>query len=113
MLYPDTFAEERLGFLPAAASVLLVIFSRNHNYIADKLLKINERKRWTDPPPTDAKARLLQDEEIFQTARLVNCGHFISTVMGDYVRGFLGLSEGNAWELNAFDVRFRFFVEPF
>ena len=31
LLYPDTFAEERLGFLPAAVSALLVIFSRNHN----------------------------------------------------------------------------------
>lgn len=31
LLYPDTFSEERLLFLPAAASVLLVIFSRNHN----------------------------------------------------------------------------------
>lgn len=31
LLYPDTFAEERLGFLPAAVSALLVIFCRNHN----------------------------------------------------------------------------------
>lgn len=31
LLYPDTFSEERLGFLPAAASALLVLFSRNHN----------------------------------------------------------------------------------
>ena len=31
LLYPDTFAEDRLQFLPPAASALLVIFSRNHN----------------------------------------------------------------------------------
>jgi len=31
LLYPDTFSEERLLFLPPATSVLLVIFSRNHN----------------------------------------------------------------------------------
>jgi len=31
LLYPDTFSEERLLFLPAATSVLLVLFSRNHN----------------------------------------------------------------------------------
>ena len=31
LLYADTFAEERLGFLPAAVSALLVVFSRNHN----------------------------------------------------------------------------------
>ena len=40
-------------------------------YIAEMLLKLNERGRWTDPPPTDADARARQDEEIFQTARLV------------------------------------------
>lgn len=31
LLYPDTYSEERLGFVPPAASALLVIFSRNHN----------------------------------------------------------------------------------
>jgi hypothetical protein len=31
LLYPDTFFEERLMFLPPASSVLLVLFSRNHN----------------------------------------------------------------------------------
>jgi hypothetical protein len=70
-LYPDTFAEERLIFLPPAASALLVIFNRNHNYICDMLLKINEKKRWCDPIPTDPKQLAQQDEEIFQTARLV------------------------------------------
>ncbi|KAF9257871.1 heme peroxidase [Marasmius fiardii PR-910] len=103
LLYPDTFSEERLLFLPPATSVLLVILSRNHNYIAEKLLKINERGHWTDPPPEDPAARAKQDEEIFQTARLVNGGHFMSLIMGDYVAGFLGLSEGNAWNMNAFD----------
>ncbi|KAJ7803765.1 heme peroxidase [Mycena olivaceomarginata] len=95
LLYPDSFSEERLIFLPPAASALLVILNRNHN--------INERGRWTDPPPTDEKLRAQQDEEIFQTARLVNCGHFMGLIMSDYVAGFLGLSEGNAWNMNAFD----------
>ncbi|KAJ7174160.1 heme peroxidase [Mycena crocata] len=103
LMYPDTFSEERLIFLPPAASALLVILNRNHNYVADMLLKINERGRWTDPPPTDEKLRAQQDEEIFQTARLVNCGHFMGLIMSDYVAGFLGLSEGNAWNMNAFD----------
>ncbi|KAJ7160327.1 heme peroxidase [Mycena filopes] len=103
LLYPDSFSEERLVFLPPAASALLVILNRNHNYVADMLLKINERGRWTDPPPTDEKLRSQQDEEIFQTARLVNCGHFMGLIMSDYVAGFLGLSEGNAWNMNAFD----------
>jgi hypothetical protein len=40
-------------------------------YIAEKILKINERGTWSDPPPTDAAQRALQDEQIFQTAKLV------------------------------------------
>ncbi|KAJ6549816.1 heme peroxidase [Mycena capillaripes] len=94
LLFPDTFSEERLSFLPPAASALLVILNRNHNYIADMLLKINERGTWNDPPPEDPTHRVKQDEEIFQTARLVNCGHFMSLIVGDYVAGFLGISEG-------------------
>lgn len=80
LLYPDTFAEERLLFLPPAASALLVIFARNHNYIAEILLKINEKKTWSDPPSNDVNQKAKQDEEIFQTARLVNCGHFMSVI---------------------------------
>jgi len=37
-------------------------------FIAEKILKINERGRWQDPPPKDSA---IQDEEIFQTARLI------------------------------------------
>ena len=144
LLYPDTFSEDRLTFLPPGASALLVLFSRNHNvnsliterkqyltllywqYIAERILKINERKKWSDPPPTDEAKRALQDEEIFQTARLVkyavsfliclpvvlkciyltSCGHFMSSIMGDYVAGFLGSSEGCNWNMKAFDVGF-------
>ncbi|KAI0081382.1 heme peroxidase [Panus rudis PR-1116 ss-1] len=103
-LWPDAFAEDRLILVPPAASALLVIFSRNHNYIANMLLKINERGRWSDPPPTDPVKLAIQDEEIFQVARNVNCGHFMATIFGDYVAGFLGLPrDGNSWSMNPFD----------
>ncbi|KAG6834140.1 hypothetical protein H0H93_011600, partial [Arthromyces matolae] len=104
LLFPDTFSEDRLMFLPPATSVILVLFSRNHNYVAERILKINENKRWRDPPPSNPEALALQDEEIFQTAKLINCGHFRSAVMGDYVAGFLGASEGCHWDMKAFDV---------
>ena len=31
LLYPDTFAEDRLLLLPPAVCALLVLFNRNHN----------------------------------------------------------------------------------
>ncbi|KAF8901487.1 heme peroxidase [Gymnopilus junonius] len=78
--------QERLLFLPPAASALLVVFSRNHNHIAEMILKINEWKRWA-----------LQDEEIFQVARLVNGGHFMSCITGDYAAGC-------AWNMKPFEL---------
>ena len=46
------------------------------------LLKVNEKGRWSDPPPEDPVKRAQQDEEIFQTARLVNCAHFMALIFG-------------------------------
>ncbi|KAF5370493.1 hypothetical protein D9757_013118 [Collybiopsis confluens] len=73
-LFPDVFAEDRLLLLPPAVCVLLVLFSRNHNYIAKKIFSINERGKYQDPSKLSDAARVSQDEELFQTARLVNCG---------------------------------------
>jgi hypothetical protein len=73
-LKPDTFAERRLLGLPPGINVMLVMYSRFHNYVADVLLKINENGRFTLPPTRteEAKQRALvkQDEDLFQTARL-------------------------------------------
>ena len=35
---------------------------------------------------------------------VVEALRLISGLVNDYVAGFLGLSEGNAWSINAFDV---------
>jgi linoleate 10R-lipoxygenase len=45
-------------------------------YIAEKLFEINERGTFEDPTKLSREKLLQQDEEIFQTARLVNCGWF-------------------------------------
>ncbi|KAJ6544684.1 hypothetical protein DFH09DRAFT_1088549, partial [Mycena vulgaris] len=90
LLHPDTFSKDRFAFPPPTASALLVILSRNHNYVADMLLKTNECKRWTNPPPTDEKLKAQQDEEVSKPPG--------SSMMQD-----ASLSEGNAWNLNAFD----------
>jgi len=133
LLYPDVFAEDRLLLLPPAVCVILVLFSRNHNvssihidscealsqltarppqYIAKKLLEINERGSWVDPsslsPESEDKSRRLleQEEEIFQIARLINCAWFATVVFSDYFSCILGLvRDGNSWSLNPFGVR--------
>ncbi|KAH9839793.1 linoleate diol synthase [Rhodofomes roseus] len=110
LLHPDTFAEDRLLLLPPAVSVLLVLFNRNHNYIAKMLLQLNERGEWTDPDqiPKDDPQRtiklLKQEEELFQIARLINCGWFATVVFSDYFCAILGLvRDGSSWSLNPFE----------
>jgi len=109
-LFPDVFAEDRLLMLPPAVCVLLVLFSRNHNYIAAKLLEINERGKYVDPAtlslddPAQKAQLLAQEEDIFQTARLVNCGWFGTVVFSDYFSCILGLvRDGNTWSLTPFE----------
>ncbi|KAG8842829.1 hypothetical protein FRB96_004714 [Tulasnella sp. 330] len=105
LLFEDTFADNRLLIMPPSTPALLIMFSRNHNYIATKLLQINERGTYRNPPPTDDPAALMnQDDEIFNKARLVNCGHFMNVILTDYIGAILGLPKtGNAWRLNPLD----------
>jgi linoleate 10R-lipoxygenase len=56
LMWNDVFAEDRLLFLPPISCTLLVIFCRNHNFIAGKLLEINEKSKFTNPPPADPNA---------------------------------------------------------
>ncbi|KAI0306151.1 linoleate diol synthase [Multifurca ochricompacta] len=109
LILPDTFAEDRLMLLPPAVCVLLVLFSRNHNYIANKLLEINERVTYVNPDsislddPERVKKLADQDEDIFQTARLINCSWFGSAIFSDYFSSILGLvRQGSTWSLDPF-----------
>lgn len=76
-LKPDTFAEERLLAQPPGVCVMLVMYSRFHNYVADNLAAINEDNRFDVPQPGDpdfdTKARK-RDNALFQTARLYDLG---------------------------------------
>ncbi|KAF9506549.1 hypothetical protein BS47DRAFT_1426050 [Hydnum rufescens UP504] len=104
-LLPDVFAETRLLTLPPGVSALTVCFNRHHNYIADILLSINERGSWTTnfKALTDDQKRLLrQDEEIFQTARLINSAFYANVVTGDYLPAILGTQrEASNWILDS------------
>ncbi|KAI0642463.1 linoleate diol synthase [Trametes meyenii] len=110
LLKPDTFAEDRLLLLPPAVCVLLVLFNRNHNFIARKLLELNERQTYVDPAsiaqddPARTEKLKTQEEDLFQTARLINCAWFASAVFSDYLAAILGLvRQGSSWSLNPFD----------
>lgn len=70
---PDTFAEERLLGQPPGVCVMLVMYSRFHNYAAENIAAINEDGRFTMPaegdPDYDSKMKK-RDNALFQTARL-------------------------------------------
>lgn len=59
--------------------------------LRDKLLEINERQRWVNPSQHETwnklseEQKMTQDDQIFNTARLINCGHFAFAVFGDYL----------------------------
>ncbi|KAF7303748.1 hypothetical protein MIND_00604400 [Mycena indigotica] len=99
-LHKDVFADSRLLFMPPASCALLVLLNRNHNYIAQKIRDINENGTYKSEFK-DKKERLGQDDEIFNRARLVNCGYFMKIILGDYVGAILGLvRDGYSWRLD-------------
>lgn len=69
LLKPDTFHDERLIGQTPGSNVLLVLYSRFHNYVAQTLLEINEGGRFT-LRGDDEDSLAQQDEDLFQTARL-------------------------------------------
>ncbi|KAF9524957.1 heme peroxidase [Crepidotus variabilis] len=98
-LQDDVWADRRLIMMPPSACVLLVLLNRNHNFIAQRLLDINENGKFVRNPTEDQK--MLQDDEIFHRSRLVNCGYFMQIILGDYVGAILGLArDGTDWRLN-------------
>jgi linoleate 10R-lipoxygenase len=73
------------------------------------LLEINERQTYTYPEnipmndPERAKKIADQDEDIFHTARLINCAWFGSAIFADYFSSILGLfRQGSTRSLNPF-----------
>lgn len=105
-ILPDCFAETRLVNLPPGVSALIICFNRNHNWLADMLLRINERGRWNQDiealkKSADPKAVEKQDYEIFNTARLINSLTYANVVLGDYLAAILGtVRDLSSWTLD-------------
>ncbi|TFK47855.1 heme peroxidase [Heliocybe sulcata] len=98
MLSPDCFFEDRLMFVTPVVQALLILWNRNHNYIAGRLLSNNQHNRWIDPSsvaPFDdgtLPPRLIsQDNEIFDKARTINCAIFKNVVIEDFLKGIVGV----------------------
>lgn len=57
-----------------------------------------------DSDPKKKEKMIKQDEEIFQTARLINCGWFAGVVFSDYFSAILGFVRmGLTWSLDPFE----------
>jgi linoleate 10R-lipoxygenase len=57
------------------------------------------------PLPNEEAARFAQDDELFERARLVNCGFFMQAILRDYVGAILALVQDNVhWRLNPLEV---------
>ena len=78
--------------------------------MAQKILSINEKGNFVDPPPSNEDhSRKAQDEEIFQRARLVNTAYFMQVILRDYVGAILGLArDGSSWRLDPLAVSWMY-----
>ncbi|KAG2068642.1 heme peroxidase [Suillus decipiens] len=100
-IWEDVFADKRLLFMPPSVGALAVLFSRHHNYIASKILSLNEQGTFANPAALQEAQRAAQCDEIFHRARLVNTAFFMQIILTDYVGGILGLvRDGLTWRLN-------------
>ncbi|MCJ1308958.1 hypothetical protein MMC25_002613 [Agyrium rufum] len=113
LLKPDTFAEKRLLMQPPGVCIYIIMFNRFHNYVAKQLLEINENgkfalpflegsDKWNKLTPKEQQAmKDKQDEDLFQTARLITCGLYINISIHDYLRCLMGLhTKDTAWTLD-------------
>lgn len=81
---------------------MLIMFNRFHNYVVEQLAAINESSRFTKPKEGASKeASVKYDNDLFQTARLINCGLYVNVILKDYVRTILDLNRTNSdWDLD-------------
>lgn len=104
LLKPDTFAEHRLLNQPPGVCAYLIMYNRFHNYVAEQLLLINENSRFSIPASLKGQAlrqaEKKQDEDLFQTARLITCGLYIQISIHDYLRCLMTLHQyDTAWTM--------------
>lgn len=100
-IYPDSIASERIMMMPPGVVAVLLMFSRNHNHVAESLLAVNEDGKYKPWDTLDEAGKKWQDEDIFQITRNINVGFFASVVLRDYVAAILNTPRANSeWSLD-------------
>jgi len=101
-LKPDTFSERRLLGFPPGVNILLVMYSRFHNYAARNLAAINEGGRFTPPRHLSLEeGQAWKDEQLFQVARLVTNGLYVNISLHDYLRAIANVpATDSSWTLD-------------
>ncbi|KAL0633266.1 hypothetical protein Q9L58_007819 [Maublancomyces gigas] len=89
----DSFVDKRILGLPPAVSVMVIMYSRFHNYAARTLAAINEDGRFSLPANPDAVAVKKRDEDLFQVARLVTNGLYVNVSVNDYLRAIYNVNQ--------------------
>jgi len=56
-IFPDSIASERIMMMPPGVIAVLLMFSRNHNHIAENLLSVNEDGKYKPWDKLDEKQR--------------------------------------------------------
>ncbi|KPV77817.1 uncharacterized protein RHOBADRAFT_41815 [Rhodotorula graminis WP1] len=101
-IYGNNAAEQatRIFLVSPSCVALAILFSRNHNDIAQRLFAVNEQGRYAEWDSLDDEAKKRQDNDLFNTARNVNCGHFVNVIFQDYIRVILNLNKTDStWSL--------------
>ncbi|GAA5854783.1 hypothetical protein JCM5353_003434, partial [Sporobolomyces roseus] len=99
-IFDDVVASQRLFLMPPSTCALMMVFSRNHNWIVDTLVQINQNNKFKPFESLSDEQKKQQDEDLFQTARLVNCGWFLQVIFGDYIRVILNVNQTDStWVL--------------
>ncbi|CAO1633881.1 unnamed protein product [Sympodiomycopsis kandeliae] len=99
-IHPDTIASERIMMMPPGVIAVVLLFSRHHNYLAERLFTINESQKYKPWDQLDEAGQKRQDEEIFQFARNINIAFFAKVVLTDYVSAILNTPRQDSdWHL--------------
>ncbi|KAH9860809.1 hypothetical protein J1614_012142 [Plenodomus biglobosus] len=101
LIYNDSIASERIMMMPPGVVAVLLMFSRNHNHVAESLFSVNEAGKYKPWDTLNEKEKLWQDEDIFQLTRNINVGFFAAVVLHDYVAAILNTPRANSeWSLD-------------